>query len=64
MRLAVYDLLGQEVRLLVNERMEAVTFTTTWDGTDVKGRHVASGVHLYRMHAPGFTATHRKSLLK
>ena len=63
-RRAVYNLLWQEVRLPVNERMEAGTFTTTWDGTDERGRRVASGVYLYRMEADGFTATHRMLLLK
>ena len=33
MRLAIYSVLGQEVRVLVNERKEAGSFTVTWDGT-------------------------------
>ena len=63
-RLAVYNLLGQEVRALVDERREAGSFTAAWDGTDNLGRQVASGVYLYRMQAGDFTATRRMLLLK
>ena len=63
-RLAIYNLLGQEVRVLVNERREAGSFTAAWDGTDALGRRVGSGVYLYRIQAGSFSATKRMLLLK
>ena len=63
-RLVIYNLLGQQVRELVNEKMEAGYFTTTWDGTDELGRRVASGVYLYRIQAGDFSAVQRMLLLK
>ena len=63
-RLAIYNLLGQEVRVLVNERMDAGSFTATWDGTDALGRRVASGIYLYRIQAGNFSASKRMLLLK
>ena len=63
-RLAIYNLIGQEVRVLVNERRNAGTFTATWDGTDALGRRVASGIYLYRIQAGSFSATKRMLLLK
>ncbi|MDE3259942.1 MAG: T9SS type A sorting domain-containing protein [Gemmatimonadota bacterium] len=63
-RLAIYNLLGQEVRVLVNEQRNAGSFTATWDGTDALGRRVASGVYLYRIQAGSFSATKRMLLLK
>ncbi|MCE2438451.1 MAG: T9SS type A sorting domain-containing protein [Candidatus Latescibacteria bacterium] len=63
-RLAIYNLLGQEVRVLVNERREAGSFSATWDGADALGRRVASGIYLYRIQAGGFSATKRMLLLK
>ncbi len=63
-RLAVYNLIGQEVRVLVNERRNAGSFTATWDGADALGRRVASGVYLYRIQAGSFSATKRMLLLK
>ncbi len=43
-RLGVYDILGREVAVLVNERKEPGSYTVTWDA---KGR--ASGVYIYRI---------------
>ena len=63
-RLSVYNLLGQEVRVLVNESKEAGSFTATWDGTDALGRRVASGIYLYRIQAGDFSASRRMLLLK
>lgn len=63
-RLGIYNLLGQEVRVLVNERRNAGSFTATWDGTDALGRRVASGIYLYRIQTRGFSATKRMLLLK
>ena len=50
--------------MLVNETMEAGSFTAAWDGTDALGRDVASGVYLYRIQAGDFSASRRMLLLK
>ncbi len=63
-RLAIYNLLGQKVRVLVNEQRNAGVFSATWDGTDALGRRVASGIYLYRIQAGSFSATRRMLLLK
>lgn len=63
-RLAIYNLIGQEVRELVNDRWNAGSFAATWDGTDALGRRVASGMYLYRIQAGSFSATKRMLLLK
>ena len=63
-RLAIYNLLGQEVRVLVDGRKEAGSFTATWDGNDELGRRVATGVYLYRIQAGDFAASRRMLLLK
>ncbi|MEW6751507.1 MAG: immune inhibitor A domain-containing protein [Candidatus Latescibacterota bacterium] len=48
-RLAVYDALGQRVRLLLDEVQEAGEHRVTWDGRDAVGRRVGSGVYLCRL---------------
>ena len=63
-RLAIYNLLGQEVRVLVDQPVEAGSFTATWDGKDELGRRMASGIYLYRIQAANFTASKRMMLLK
>jgi hypothetical protein len=44
MRLAVYDMLGREVKILVDEKKPAGTHTVMFDGTDF-----SSGVYICRM---------------
>lgn len=63
-KLVVYNLLGQQVRTLVNGFVPAGVYAVTWDGKDEVGRQVASGVYLYRMQADKFSAVKRMTLLK
>ena len=63
-RLAIYNLLGQEVRVLVDRHMEAGSLSATWDGKDETGRQVSSGIYLYRIQAGGFLASKRMMFLK
>jgi hypothetical protein len=58
-RLEVYDLLGREVALLVNERQAAGSYNVTFDA----GR-LASGTYLYRITAGQFVQTRKMVLLK
>lgn len=63
-RMTIYNLLGQEVRVLVDEKHDAGSLAAVWDGTDATGRRVASGVYLYRIQAGEFKAVRRMLLLK
>ncbi len=49
--LAVYNLLGQRVRVLTNGGLEAGSHQVRWNGTDDSGRLVASGIYVYRLTA-------------
>jgi hypothetical protein len=57
--LAIYDLLGREVAVLVNERMEAGRYQTTFNAAGM-----ASGMYLCRMQAGDFVQVHRMVLVK
>lgn len=63
-RLAVYNVLGQEVRVLVNQRQEAGSFTAMWGGKDDLGLRLASGIYLHRLEEGDFIAARRMLLLK
>ncbi|WP_457653551.1 FlgD immunoglobulin-like domain containing protein [Rhodocaloribacter sp.] len=63
-RLAVYDLLGREVRTLVDGIRAAGAHAVVWDGRSDAGETVASGVYLYRMEAGGFTKSRMMVLMK
>ena len=50
--LSIYDILGREVRTLVEESVRAGKHTLTWDARDKSGREIASGIYLVTLTAP------------
>ena len=62
--LRVYNVLGQVVRTLVNERKERGTYEVIWDGKDESGDEVASGVYFYKLQAEGFSQTKKMVMMK
>jgi len=63
--LQVYDLTGRLVRTLVAEvSYDVGTHTVPWNGTDLTGRVVASGVYFYRLVAEDQRLSGRMVLLK
>ena len=63
-RVAVYDLLGQVVRVLEPSALRAGGGTASWDGRDRAGREVASGVYIYRLEGLGGAPGRRMVLLR
>ncbi len=62
--LRIYDALGRPVRQLVGQRQEAGAYTAVWDGSDARGRPMASGVFFYRLSAGQDWRTRRLVLLR
>ena len=62
--LTIYDLLGKEIRVLVNTKNNRGTFKVSWDGTNNIGQKVASGTYLYRIKAGDFSQTKKIVLMK
>jgi hypothetical protein len=60
----VFNILGQKVRTLVNENMEANSYVRNWDGRSDDGAQVSSGIYFYKMVAGDFSATKKAVLLK
>jgi len=63
-RLSIFNLLGQEIKTLVQKSQPAGYYTVVWDGTDHAGAAVASGIYLYRIAAGKHLQTRRMVLLK
>ncbi len=63
-KLSIHNLLGQEIRTLVNEKRDAGHYDVIWDGRDNAGQQVASGIYLYRLRAGGFTEVRKLTLLR
>jgi hypothetical protein len=62
--LVVYNLLGQEVRVLAQGHQDVGYYRVVWDGKDTSGRSVSSGVYLVRMASGDFTSVKKMLLLK
>jgi hypothetical protein len=58
-RLTIYDLLGREVAILVNEQLKPGTYEVEWDGTNYP-----SGVYFYKLTTESFNQTKRMVLIK
>ena len=62
--MAVYDILGREVAVLVNQEMNAGWHEVQWDGRSYSGATVPSGVYLVRLAMGAEVQVHRVTLLK
>ena len=62
--LIIYNVLGQEVRTLVDEVQDAGYYTVTWDGRSATGRQVPSGIYFYNLRAGTYTVTKQMVLMK
>ena len=57
--LKVYDALGREVRMLVNETKKAGTYSATFNGSKL-----SCGIYFYTLRAGNFIATKKLTLMK
>ena len=63
-KLAIYNTLGQEVKVLVDEYQNAGKRKVIWDGLNENGEKVASGIYFYKLDAGGSVQTKKMSLIK
>ncbi|MBZ0202607.1 MAG: T9SS type A sorting domain-containing protein, partial [Ignavibacteria bacterium] len=57
--LIVYDILGKEVKVLLNQQLQPGNYNISFDGSNL-----ASGLYFYRLTAGEFTDTKRMLLIK
>jgi hypothetical protein len=62
--LKIYDISGRLVRTLVDESRSPKSYMEEWDGRDVAGNDVASGVYFIRLTARGNTITRKAVLVR
>lgn len=63
-KLAIYNVKGERVRLLVDGFLQAGRKAARWDGKDDLGRTTASGVYFYRIETEAFVESKKMVLLK
>ena len=62
--IAVYDLRGARIAMLVDREMEAGAHTIEWNGRDNRGNSVGSGVYFARLMSPAGQRSYKMTLLK
>ncbi len=60
----IYNVKGQKVKTLVNERLDRGEYNLVWAGEDDHSKKVGSGIYFYKMKAGRYTATKKMILLK
>jgi flagellar hook assembly protein FlgD len=62
--LKIYNLLGQEVKVLVHEVQKPGYYTVIWEGRDNTGHEVGSGIYFYRLQVGDFIRSKKMVLLR
>lgn len=60
----IYDLMGRDIKTLVNHQQKAGYKSVVWDATNDLGEPVSAGIYLYRISAGDFHQTKKMVLLK
>jgi len=63
-KLKIYDILGREVRELLDGKQNAGAHLVLWNGTNNRGQFVSSGVYFYRFQAGDFISTRKMLFMK
>ena len=62
--LKVFNILGQQITTLVSGNLPAGSYSVQWNGLDMFGKSVASGMYFYQMRTPQGNQTHKMLFLK
>jgi len=62
--LKIFNVLGQEVKTLVDDYRERGTYSVIWDGRDSRGIEAPSGIYLYTLKVGDKVFTKKLTLLK
>ncbi|MCD4796720.1 MAG: T9SS type A sorting domain-containing protein, partial [Candidatus Cloacimonetes bacterium] len=62
--LSIYNIRGQKVTTLINDRLEKGDHTVIWNGKDHNNKNVASGIYFYKLKAGEETKVKKMLLLK
>ena len=62
--IVIYDILGHEVKVLVNTKQNAGYKSVKWDATNNLGKQVPAGMYIYTIKSGEFTKAKKMMLLK
>jgi hypothetical protein len=62
--ITIYDMLGRQVKTLINQTQDAGYKSVIWAGTDTNSKPVSAGIYLYQIQAGEYLQTKKMVLLK
>jgi len=62
--ITVYDMLGRQVKTLINHTQDAGYRSVIWNATNDYGKPVSAGIYLYQIQAGDYISTKKMVLLK
>ena len=62
--IVIYDILGREIKSLVNQNQPAGYHSQVWNSKDKQGREVGAGIYFYQIQSQGNIKTRKMVLLK
>jgi hypothetical protein len=62
--LTIYNILGQKIKVLVNDLHHNGTYNIQWDGCDQTGNRVGSGIYFYSLSGNNVKLTKKMVLIK
>ena len=63
-QITIYNAIGQLVKTLVNKQEPTGVYSVQWNGTDLNGRGVSSGIYFVKMTAGPFTQIRKMTLIR
>ena len=60
----IYNTVGQEVKVLVDEHKPAGFYTVGWNGLSHDGSKVGSGIYVYQIRAGDYAQTKKMAILR
>ena len=62
--ITIYDMLGKQVKTLINQTQNAGYRSVIWDATNDYSKPVSAGIYLYQIQAGEYISTKKMVLLK
>ncbi len=59
----IYNIKGQKVKQLIGDQLSAGQHKAVWNGKDINGKNVATGIYLFELKSDGIVQKTKKGLL-
>ena len=63
-RVAIYNVLGQRIKTLIDKKLKPGHYNVQWNGQDERNREVPSGFYVYRIKAGNYLKAKKMIMVK